>query len=172
MFSMIAAVGGNGVIGKNNALMWSLPEDMRHFKAYTKGKAVLMGHQTALSIGRALPGRLNLVLTRGGKAPYEGQIAIPSVEAVHAWHIAHGSCEIVVIGGGQVYEALLPHVEKASITWVMDRPGDGDTFFHGAVAFKNAVKWKAQSLAYIAADPATQRPSFNIMSYTRMEHSL
>jgi dihydrofolate reductase len=70
--SLIAALARNGAIGKDNDLPWRLPDDLRRFKALTLGKPVLMGRRTAESLGRALPGRRNLVLTRGGSAPFAG----------------------------------------------------------------------------------------------------
>ncbi len=74
--SLIAALDRNRGIGRDNAMPWHLPDDFRHFKALTLGKPILMGRRTAQSLGRALPGRTNLVLTRGGQVPFAGMRAL------------------------------------------------------------------------------------------------
>ncbi|HEY5782376.1 MAG TPA: dihydrofolate reductase, partial [Lysobacter sp.] len=77
---LVAALDRHGAIGRDNDLPWRLPDDLKRFKALTLGKPVLMGRKTAQSLGRALPGRRNLVLTRSGQVPYEGMQAVASVE--------------------------------------------------------------------------------------------
>src|SRR3546814_808675 len=79
--SLVAALDRNRAIGRGNALPWHLPDDFRRFKALTMGKPILMGRRTADSLGRALPGRRNLVLTRGGRVPFAGMEAVASVDA-------------------------------------------------------------------------------------------
>ena len=79
MIDLIAALDRRYAIGRGNALPWHLPDDLRRFKALTLGKTVLMGRKTAQSLGRALPGRRNLVLTRAGRAPLPGMEAVPSI---------------------------------------------------------------------------------------------
>ena len=96
---LIAAHDRRQAIGRGNALPWHLPDDLKRFKALTLGKPVLMGRRTAESIGRALPGRPNLVLTRGGRAPYEGQVPVASLDEAMARAAAP---ELVVIGGGEL----------------------------------------------------------------------
>ena len=83
--SLIAALDRNHAIGRGNALPWHLPDDLRRFKALTLGKPVLMGRRTAQSLGRALPKRTNLVLTRGGAVPFAGMQAVASLAAVATW---------------------------------------------------------------------------------------
>src|SRR5688572_26251105 len=78
--SLIAALDLDYAIGRDNALPWHLPADLRRFKALTLGKPMLMGRRTAQSLGRALPGRENLVLTRSGRAPFDGMVAVSSME--------------------------------------------------------------------------------------------
>lgn len=129
MITFIAALDRRGAIGRLNQLLWSLPRDMAHFKAYTTGKPVLMGYETALSVGRALPKRLNLVLTACREAPYPGQMALRSLQEVLAFHRVHGDEEIVVCGGGKVYATLLPYADRLILTHVEDTVPDADAFF-------------------------------------------
>src|SRR6476659_1097457 len=121
--SLIAAVDQHRAIGKGNALPWHLPDDLKRFKALTLGKPVLMGRKTAESIGRVLPGRRNLVLTRSGRVPFDGMEAVGSIEA--AMQIAD---EVCVIGGGQLYDLALPLATHLHLTHV-------DTVVDGADAF-------------------------------------
>lgn len=80
IISLIAAMDANGAIGKDNDLPWRLPDDLKRFKSLTLGRPILMGRKTAESLGRALPGRTNLVLTRSGRVPFEGMQAVVSVD--------------------------------------------------------------------------------------------
>ncbi len=121
--SLIAALDDRRAIGRGNALPWHLPADLKRFKALTLGKPVLMGRKTAESIGRALPGRRNLVLTRSGRVPFDGMEAVGSVEAAIAT-----ADEVCVIGGGEVYALALPMATHLHLTHV-------DTVVEGADAF-------------------------------------
>jgi dihydrofolate reductase len=127
--SLIAALDRNGAIGKGNALPWRLPNDLKRFKATTLGKPVLMGRKTAESLGRALPGRLNLVLTRKGEVPFDGMRAVTSVD--EAIRIAAGEAadELWVIGGAEVYALTLPHAVAMRLTHVDTAVDGADTFF-------------------------------------------
>jgi dihydrofolate reductase len=129
MITLIAAMDRHGAIGRANQLLWKLPVDMAHFKAYTTGKPVLMGHTTALSVGRALPKRLNLVLSARHEAPYPGQVHLHNLSDVLAFHQAHRAEEIMVAGGAQVYAALLPFAQRLVLTHVDDQVADADAFF-------------------------------------------
>ena len=126
MIALVAALDRNFAIGSDGAMPWHLPDDLRRFKQLTLGKSVLMGRKTALSIGRSLPGRNNLVLTRGGHAPYPGQIAVDTLDAavVHA-----GEGDLMVIGGGEVYAAALARAERLYLTWVDIEAPAADTWF-------------------------------------------
>src|SRR4051794_5679418 len=95
--SLVAALDHRLAIGKGNALPWHLPADLKRFKALTLGKPILMGRRTAESLGRTLPGRRNLVLTRRGVAPYAGMEAVGSLD--DALRIADTDVELAVIGG-------------------------------------------------------------------------
>jgi dihydrofolate reductase len=126
MVSLIVAMAQNGVIGRDNALPWRLPEDLRRFKAATLGKPILMGRKTFQSIGRALPGRLNLVLTRDRDWSAPGAVVVHSMEA--ALSAAAGAEELVVIGGAEIYRLVMPFARRIYLTHVhADVPGD--TYF-------------------------------------------
>lgn len=124
--SLIAALDRNYAIGREGAMPWHLPDDLKRFKQLTLGKPVLMGRKTALAIGKALPGRRNLVLTRAGAAPFAGQEAVNSIEAAIA---AAGANELCVIGGGQVYALTLPRATHLMLTWIDTEAAGADAFF-------------------------------------------
>ena len=124
--SLLAALDRAHAIGKDGDLPWHLPDDLRRFKALTLGKPVLMGRKTAESLGRALPRRRNLVLTRNGRAPFDGMEAIGSLDA--AMRATSGEPELWVIGGGEVFAEALPFATRMHLTWV-------DTLVDGADAF-------------------------------------
>jgi len=125
---LIAALDRNRAIGRGNALPWRLPDDLKRFKALTLGKPVLMGRKTAESLGRALPGRRNLVLTRSGEVPFEGMQAVASVDEAIAIARDDGAAELCVIGGGEVYALCLMQAARMHLTHV-------DTVVEGADAF-------------------------------------
>lgn len=122
--ALVVAVARNGVIGRDGALPWRLPDDLRRFKALTLGKPVLMGRRTWESIGRALPGRRNLVLTRDPAFRAEGATAVASLDA--ALTAAAGDEELMVIGGAQVYALAVPLASRVHLTAV-DAEVVGDT---------------------------------------------
>lgn len=125
---MIAALDRQRGIGRDNQLPWHLPDDLRHFKALTLGKPVLMGRRTAESLGRALPGRSNLVLTRGGRAPFDGMRAVASPQAALDIARAEQATELCVIGGGEIYRLLIDQASDLYLTWV-DTDAAADTHF-------------------------------------------
>lgn len=114
--ALIVAMAENGVIGRAQKLPWHLPDDLQHFKALTIGKPILMGRRTFASIGRALPGRRNLVLSRAARAPVSG------VEVVHSLDEAIELCgaapELCVIGGAELYALALPRATHIYLTRV------------------------------------------------------
>lgn len=126
--SLIAALDRNHGIGHGNAMPWHLPDDFRHFKALTLGRPILMGRKTAESLGRALPGRTNLVLTRGGQVPFDGMQAVASLEEAKAIAEAEGADELCVIGGGEIYRLLIDQATDLHLTWV-DAEVTADTHF-------------------------------------------
>lgn len=125
--TLIAAHDQARAIGRDNTLPWRLPEDLKRFKRLTLGKPVLMGRKTAQSLGRALPGRLNLVLTRSGHVPFEGMTAVSSLD--EALGLVDAAAEVMVIGGGDVYALALPHAQKLHLTRVETITPGADAFF-------------------------------------------
>ncbi len=126
MLSFIVAMDRNRLIGNNNQLPWHLPADLSHFKQTTMGKPILMGRKTWESIGRPLPGRLNIVLTRTPGLEIDG------VEVVHslpqALALLEPAAELMVIGGSGIYQMLLDKVERIYLTQV-DAEFEGDCWF-------------------------------------------
>jgi dihydrofolate reductase len=125
--SLVAAVDRNFAIGKGNALPWHLPADLKRFKALTLGKPLLMGRRTAESLGRALPGRRNLVLTRSGRVPFAGMEAVASLG--EALDLVFDASELCVIGGGEVYALCLPRATHLHMTHVDTVVDAADAFF-------------------------------------------
>jgi dihydrofolate reductase len=128
MISMIAAMAHDRVIGKDNQMPWHLPADLAHFKRVTLGKPVLMGRKTFESIGRPLPGRRNLVISRNPDYRVEGVEVVDSVEAALALLSADATPELMVIGGGHLYAQLLPQANRLYLTQI-DLAVEGDTRF-------------------------------------------
>ena len=126
---LVVAMDRARAIGRCNALPWSLPDDLKHFKALTLGKPLLMGRKTAESLGRALPGRLNLVLTRSGRVPFEGMQAVASIEAALGMAAEAGAEALMVIGGGELYAQLLPSAQRLHLTEVEAEVEGADTWF-------------------------------------------
>ncbi len=126
VISMVACAARNGVIGKDNALPWKLKADLRHFKAFTLGKAVLMGRTTFASIGDLpLPKRENIILSRSLRA-HAGVVVVDSFAGAVAAAAAAGCAELVVCGGAAVYALAQPHASRFALT-VVDADIDGDT---------------------------------------------
>jgi dihydrofolate reductase len=156
--SLIAALDENFAIGRNGQLPWHLPDDLRWFKQLTVGKHVLMGYNTALSIGRALPDRTNLVLSRKHDAPFPGQITVRSVEEAQA----RCGTGLMVIGGGQVFSEALHKARRMYLTWVSAAIEGADTFFPG-VQFS---EWTEVSRVHHPAD-AEHAYAFDMVEYLR-----
>ncbi|SIR54195.1 type 3 dihydrofolate reductase [Aeromonas veronii] len=126
--SMIAAMAHDRVIGKDNQMPWHLPADLAHFKRVTLGKPVLMGRKTFESIGRPLPGRRNLVISRNPDYQAEGIEVVGSVEAALALLAGSSVEELMVIGGGHLYAEMLPSADCLYLTQI-DLAVEGDTRF-------------------------------------------
>ena len=160
--SLVAALDRNLAIGKGNALPWHLPDDLRRFKALTLGKPILMGRKTAQSLGRALPKRRNLVISRSGHAPFDGMQAVTSLEEAMAIAAFEGD-ELFVIGGGEVYALALPMATHMHLTHV-------DTVVDGAGAFFpafEASQWRISASVSHAAD-AAHAFAFDFVDYARI----
>ena len=148
--SLVVARAENGVIGKDNALPWRIPADLQHFKRRTLGKPVVMGRRTFESIGKPLPGRENIVLTRDRDWRPEGvTIAATLAEALS------GRVEVAIIGGAQVYADALPLATRVELTEVHASP-EGDT---SLPAFDPA-DWQETAREDHAADGDTPGYSF------------
>lgn len=159
---LVAALDRNRGIGRGNAMPWHLPDDFRHFKALTLGKPILMGRKTAESLGRALPGRRNLVLTRSGRVPFPGMEAVASLDEAIALAAADGAAELCVIGGGEVYALALPRASVLQLTHVDTVVEDADAFFP---AFDPDL-WQAAARERHAAD-ARHAHAFEFVEYRR-----
>jgi len=144
MVSIIVAAADNGAIGKDNRLLWHLRNDMRHFKATTMGHPIVMGRKTFDSMGKPLPGRRNIIITRERKV-------IPGCETAGSLQEAIGLCnsddQIFVIGGGQIYTEAMPVVQCIHLTQVHCTP-EADTFFH----IPDMSEWVTMEAARFEAD--------------------
>lgn len=123
---MIVAHANNRVIGKNNDMPWHLPADLAYFKKTTLGKPIIMGRKTYQSIGRPLPGRKNIVISRDNNFQAEGVEVVNSVDAALA--LVVDSAEVMVIGGGAIYQHCLAAAQRLYITHI-NADIDGDTHF-------------------------------------------
>ncbi|ODU34415.1 MAG: diacylglycerol kinase [Lysobacterales bacterium 69-70] len=157
--ALIVALDRSGAIGRAGDMPWHLPDDLARFKRLTLGKPVLMGRRTALSIGRALPGRRNLVLSRGGDAPYATQETVRSLDAAIA---AAGDAELCVIGGGEIYALTLPLATRLCLTEIDTQAADADTWFP---AFDRA-QWRERTREHHPAD-ARHAHAFDFVDYER-----
>lgn len=126
--SLVVAMAENNVIGKDGDLPWHIPADLKHFKAVTMGKPIVMGRRTYESIGRPLPGRLNIVVTRDPSRQWDGVETVQSLPDALDRAAADGAEEIMVIGGGDLYRAALPLAQRIYLTRVHEVV-DGDTVF-------------------------------------------
>ena len=149
---LIAALADNRVIGRDNQLPWRLPADLKHFKALTLGKPIIMGRKTWDSLGRPLPGRLNLVVSRQPDLVLEGAEVFPSLAAAlvraQAWAEQEDAEELMLIGGAQLYEQGLVAADRLYLTRVGLSP-EGDAFFPAV----SEAYWRlASSIEHQAGD--------------------
>ena len=155
--AIVVAMANNRAIGKDNQLLWHLPEDLQYFKRITMGKPMIMGRKTFESIGRPLPGRLNIVVTRQNDWQHEGVVVTHSIDDAQAvansYAFENGIDEIMLIGGAQLYESALNHVDTLYLTRV-DADIEGDAFF----PMIDETIWKEVSREEHAA---TERNPFN-----------
>jgi dihydrofolate reductase len=156
--SIIAALADNGVIGRDGALPWHLPDDLRRFKSLTMGRPVLMGRRTFASIGHALPGRRNLVATRSPQLLPAGVDAVADLPA--ALKICGPVPELCVIGGADIYRQALPLATHLELTRVHARI-EGDVYFP---AF-DAARWREVARIEHPADDRHAWP----MTYQTLE---
>lgn len=151
---IVAAVASNGVIGVDGRLPWQIPEDMARFKELTMGHALVMGRQTFESIGRALPGRTTIVLTRRDDWSHEGVEVAGSLEEALAIARSRGQ-DAFVAGGAEVYRRALAIADRMELTEVDAEP-EGDTHFPSV----DWSRWRETS--------RQSRPGFSFVSYERV----
>jgi dihydrofolate reductase len=127
-YSAIAAMAKNKVIGKENKMPWHLSEDLKHFKAVTMGFPIVMGRKTFMSLGRALPGRENIVLTHNKDFKHEGVTVKHSIDDVDQYLDKKNVERAFVIGGGEIYKSFASRIDQYHLTKI-DLDVEGDTFF-------------------------------------------
>jgi dihydrofolate reductase len=159
-FSAIAAVGQNMELGAGNDLLWHLPDDFKFFKATTMGAPIIMGRKTFESIGKPLPGRKNIVLTRDTNWSAEGVECFSSIEEMA--RTLDTSQEHFVIGGAQIYKQFMPIVSSLYLTHVDAEFDTADAFFPKV---ENAV-WASELISEHIQDEKHKFP-FRIVKYTR-----
>jgi dihydrofolate reductase len=157
--ALVVAMAENGVIGNSNQLPWHLPADLKHFKALTMGKPMLMGRKTFDSIGRALPGRRNLVMTRGKSIEAPGVETVPTVDAALA--ATRDADELMVIGGAEIFRLCLPRARRIYLTRV-HAPIAGDTRFPN-------VDWSEWHCLERTAHAADDKNAYS-MTFFVLEH--
>lgn len=150
MISIVVATARNNVIGKRNALPWDLPNDLKHFREITSGHTIVMGRKTFESIGRPLPRRVNIVITRQANYKPEGVIVVGSLEEALA---KAGDGEVFIIGGGEIFKEALPRVDRIYLTRV-DADIEGDVFFPEL----DPAEWKEVSREEGVVDEANKYP--------------
>lgn len=126
--SMIAAMGKNRVIGKNNKMMWRLPTEWKHFKETTTGHCIVMGRKNIEAQGRALPNRTNIVLTRSKNFTYDGCVIVGSLDEALSYCRDKNEDEVFICGGGEIYNIALPKADKIYLT-VVDYEEEGEVYF-------------------------------------------
>ena len=131
--SFVVALTRKGVMGKNNALPWHLPEDLKRFKQLTLGKPILMGRKTYESIGRPLPGRRNIVMSRNKDLKIEGIECVTTFDEAKAR--SAGSEELCIIGGAEIFKITVQNADVLHITWI-------ETNFDGDILFPKDFPWK------------------------------
>lgn len=137
MIAIVVAIAENNVIGKDNQLIWHLPADLRHFKQKTMGHPMIMGRKTFESIGKPLPGRTTIIVTRQEDFQAEGCIVVNSVEAAIAKGKELDSEQVSIVGGAEIYKQALPFANTLYLTQV-HHTFEGDTFFPEL----NAEEWQ------------------------------
>ena len=161
--SIVVAAADNGVIGKDNALIWRLPDDVRFFKNITMGKPIIMGRKTFDAIGKPLPGRLNIVVSRKSDLRIEGCVVVSSIQdAIRASGDASEAC---VIGGEEIYKLALPFTDVVYLTQVHASPS-GDAYWSKL----NPNEWREIAREEHAADER-HAYAFTILTLERVRAS-
>lgn len=165
----VVAVADNGVIGRDGVMPWRLKSDLRHFRALTLGHPVVMGRKTYLAIGRPLPGRTNIVVTRDPIVSYPGVVVAGSIAAAivaaRGDALRRGVDAVMVIGGADIYAQLAAAADRLEVTRVHLRP-DGDAFF----AEPDPKVWRQDACTTCPAGPGDEA-GFTIQTYRRVERA-
>ena len=156
---LVAAVGENGELGRNNELLWHLPGDLPRFKELTMGSPIIMGRKTYDSIGRALPGRLNIVLTENQDWQADGVVVAGSLDQALSLAEAEETGKAFIIGGGQIYKLFLAYATSLEMTEVFDAPV-ADTFFPNFSGSEFKEISRTENHQY--------QPKFDYVSYRRV----
>lgn len=138
LISIIAAVGLRRELGRNNKLLWHIPEDLKRFKEITSGHPVIMGRTTYQSIGKSLPGRANIIVTRDESLMISGCTVVHSIAKAISIASAKDDQEIFIIGGGQIYSQGIKFADKLYLT-VVEEEADADTFFPEYANFNKEI---------------------------------
>ena len=136
--SLIAAIGENKALGRNNKLIYRIPEDLKRFKEITSGHPIIMGRKTFESIGRPLPNRTNIIVTRDKDFIADGCEVVHSIEEGIKVAVKVEKSEVFIIGGGQIYEQSIRLADKLYLTIVEGEP-EADTYFPDYAEFKKVV---------------------------------
>ncbi len=160
MISLIVAASANNVIGAQGELPWRLSDDLRRFKEVTMGKPIVMGRKTWDSIGRPLPGRQNIVITRQDDFAAEGCDVVGSVD--EALSATGDAAEVMIIGGSQVYALFLPRADRLYLTRVHAQI-DGDAFFPAI----GESEWRLVREEHHAADERNEH-AFSFLCFDRV----
>ncbi|MGQ7260366.1 dihydrofolate reductase [Vreelandella sp. V005] len=163
--AMIAAMAKNRVIGVDGKLPWYLPEDLKFFKRITQAKPLVMGRKTYASIGKPLPNRLNVVVTRNAEFSQEGVRVCHDLSAALALADQHATIEaaeeIMVMGGGEIYRQALPFAQRLYITEV-------DVEVEGDATFPDFESSEWQEVQRVAGQPAEGQPNYDFVVYERI----
>ncbi|WP_100331346.1 dihydrofolate reductase [Bacillus xiapuensis] len=155
MISFIWAMDKNGLIGSNNRLPWRLPEDLKFFKETTLGHPIVMGRKTYESIGKPLPGRENIILTRDPSYQAEGCTVIHSADELMAK--AENGGEWFVTGGAEIFKQLLPFADRLYVT-VIEEEFEGDTYF------PDEINWKEWTAVSVKQGPKNEKNPYDYQS--------
>lgn len=141
MISAIAAIGKNKELGGGNKLLWNIPGELKRFKEITMGHPIIMGRKTYDSIGRILPGRTNIIITRDSGYKLDGAVIVSSVEeALELAKKSEGGEHVFIIGGGQIFKESLPKTDRLYLTLVHKTFPDADTFFPEYSEFTKVIE--------------------------------
>lgn len=161
ILSIIVATDKKGAIGKDNQLLWHLPADLKHFKQTTTGHTVIMGRKTYESIGKPLPKRRNIIVTR------QDQYRADNVQTVHSIEEAlneiEGETEAFIIGGAEIYTSFFPHCQRIYLTLVHNTFEDADTFFEQI----NDEEWQLEEAQHHSADDKNPY-EYSFFEYSRI----